>query len=480
MTEGVFLSYSSRDREQLDNLLSALRRADEQVWFDDELGGGDEWWKQILGRIRDCDVFLFALSDNSLQSKPCLTELRYAQALQKAVLPIQIGPVASMRISPLAAVEAIDFQNPTVDSGIRLITAIQRAKQRNGPLPSPLPDEPPVPYAYLMRLAATITGGALDPQQQGALLSELKTVVAQDGDDTTAHRDIAQLLQTLRDRPDATDTTRTEAANLIAALGNTSQSAKPQPGRKIQSRKWMAVAAATVAVIAAVVAVVVTRERPGSTAAPVAAPSSSSTTAPVAPSQLLPAKLESTLLSAEEVNTVMGATGIKADGPITDGLSAPSTTPSDPNCLGAGDAAVDAVYKDSGWIAAREQILSQPSPDDPNAKTFWVDQAAVGFPTARQAQDFLNSSANRWTGCSRRTIAEKGSDGDSTSWAYGDLVRDNDTVSLPLFQEGGDDWGCQHTLSAYSNIVLEAVACAFDVSDQGARVVAKMAEKAKG
>ena len=66
---GVFLSYSSRDRGQLDDLLSALRRADEDVWFDEELGGGEQWWQQILERIRGCDVFLFALSDNSLESQ---------------------------------------------------------------------------------------------------------------------------------------------------------------------------------------------------------------------------------------------------------------------------------------------------------------------------------------------------------------------------------------------------------------------------
>ena len=41
MTPGVFLSYSTRDRADLENLLSALRRADVEVWFDEELGGGE-------------------------------------------------------------------------------------------------------------------------------------------------------------------------------------------------------------------------------------------------------------------------------------------------------------------------------------------------------------------------------------------------------------------------------------------------------
>ena len=36
----LFISYSSRDRAGLDTVLSALRRAHEEVWFDEELGAG--------------------------------------------------------------------------------------------------------------------------------------------------------------------------------------------------------------------------------------------------------------------------------------------------------------------------------------------------------------------------------------------------------------------------------------------------------
>ena len=159
----LFVSYSSRDRHALDDVLSALKRAREEVWFDEELGGGEVWWRMILERIRDCEVFLFAMSANSLQSKPCQAELRYAQALGKPILPVQIGAIESMRVTPLAGVEAIDYQSPTIDTGIRLITAVRDARERNAPLPDPLPDEPPVPFAYLMRLATTIAGPDLSP-----------------------------------------------------------------------------------------------------------------------------------------------------------------------------------------------------------------------------------------------------------------------------------------------------------------------------
>lgn len=169
-----FLSYSSRDRARLDDLLSAMRRAHEEVWFDEDLGGGQEWWKMILDHIRGCEVFIFALSNNSLESQPCLAELRYAQDLGKPILPLQIGPVESMRVTPLAAVEVVDFQHPSLESGVRLIAAVRDGRERAGPLPSPLPHEPPVPFAHLIRLASTLTDATLDPQQQANLLVELR------------------------------------------------------------------------------------------------------------------------------------------------------------------------------------------------------------------------------------------------------------------------------------------------------------------
>lgn len=480
MTAGVFLSYSTRDRERLENLLSALRRADEQVWFDDELGGGEVWWQQILESIRGCDVFLFALSDNALQSKPCLAELQYAQALNKPIVPIQIGPVGSMRITPLATVEAVDFQNPTVDSGIRLITAVQWARERSVALPSPLPEEPPVPFAYLMRLAAAIAEADLDATRQAEIVAELKTVIAQDGGDTTTRNDITQLLRSLHSRADATQETRAEAANLLAALTTTSEPAaqhSPIPTRG--SRRWVAVATAAVAVIAAAVVagLVFTRQPPAPVATPESAPAGDPVSTSPGPAPLPAAKLGSILLTPQEAGAIMGTTGLQAD-PINDGLSDQVTTPSDPDCAGAGDAAVAPVYTDSGWISAKNQTLSQSSPDDPDVKMFWVDQAVVDFPTARQATDFLNRSANRWTGCAGRVINET-SDGGAVAWTYGDLARAGNTLSVALLQEGGDGWGCQHTLAAHSTAIIEAVACSNDFTDQAARVVAAIVEKAK-
>ncbi len=284
---GLFVSYSSRERAAVDKLTAALRRAHEEVWLDEELGGGEAWWSKILEQIRSCEVFIFALSKASLDSKPCQAELRYAQALQRPILPVQIGPVDSMRVNPLAAVQAIDFQSPTLDQGIQLVTAVHAQRQLLQPLPEPLPDEPPVPFAYLMRLGNTITGPELTPHQQSQLVSELKSGLDEDGEDESARRDITQLLCALRDRPDVTWRTRNEVNNVLASLdshslpstsdtlpsasdtptstslaaGRSPDTSQPPPAAPPQSwfrggRLWALIAGALAVVVAVVLVVV--------------------------------------------------------------------------------------------------------------------------------------------------------------------------------------------------------------------------------
>lgn len=462
MTAGLFLSYSTQDRDHLDNLLSALRRADDTVWFDEQLGGGDEWWQQILKRIRGCDVFLFALTDNSLQSRPCLAELSYAQALQKPILPIQIGPVESLRVTPLAAVEAIDFQNPNADSGIRLITAIQRARSRREPLPTPLPDEPPIPFAFLMSLGAAIAEARLGPQQQVSLLTDFRAAIDDDGDDPTTRRDITQLLRTLQSRSDLSGETRTGVAELLARLVSSPPMITRTTNRR--TKRWlMAGAAASVSAAVAVVAVLATHKRDSEPAATAIPP----------PTE----QLNSMLLSPAEVTAIMGAIDMQAE-PIDDAMNVGPDQMSDPDCLGTDIVAAATVYEGSGWSAVRTQTLSESAAADPDTILFWVDQSAVGFPSPQQASAFVAKSTDRWKGCSGRVVRET-HDAGTVAWSYGSLSRSGTIISQSSFQEGGEDWACQHAMTANSNSVLEAVACRHQITDQADQIVKKMLDRAK-
>jgi len=480
----LFISYSSRDRAGLDTVLSALRRAHEEVWFDEELGAGEVWWRTILERIRNCEVFIFAISANSLESKPCLAELRYAQDLDKPIVPVQIGPISSMRVTPLAQVEAIDYQSPTVDSGIRLITAVREARDHARPLPSPLPAEPPVPFAYLMRLASTISGPELDPHQQMSLLSELRNGLEEDGHDDAARRDITQLLHVLRDRPDVTYRTRTDIENLLASIGRpaapppvprpTAPAPMPYaaaPAKPRSSKKWLIAAGiALVCVVAAVVAVVLAKGGSGPNPTPAQPPT------PTPLPTVTPAQVKSTLLSADEITAVMGATKMTGSQVYTT-MGSGSITMSDDNCVGAAYTAQASVYDGSGWSAVSDQTLKQPRAERPTDNSAWVDQTAVTFPSDDQARAFLENSADKWNGCAGKTVTVTGTDSEST-WTFDDLTRDGDTIAQLSTQEGASGWACQHTLTVFSNAVFEAIACSDQIGDEATRITQQMVAKA--
>jgi hypothetical protein len=214
----LFISYASQDSSAVNALATALRYGQQQVWFDQELGGGDSWWHKILEQIRSCDVFIVALSNNWLESKPCQAELRYALALDRPILPVRIGEGDRVRVNPLATLQIIDYRNPTVDAGIQLVTAVHSQRAKPLPLPDPLPREPPAPFDYITRLANALAGNELSPQQQMQLLIELRHGLDEDGDDPSARRDIAQLLRMLRLRHDVTYRTRTEIDNVLASI----------------------------------------------------------------------------------------------------------------------------------------------------------------------------------------------------------------------------------------------------------------------
>lgn len=200
----VFISYSRHDEGAVRSMVGDLQRAQVQVWLDEDLGGGDAWWTEILQQIRECTVFLFALSHNSLYSKPCRAELGYAQALGLPILPVQLGEVSSYRADPIFSRQLIDYRQPTVATGFALMGALNQHAADRADLPDPLPDTPPIPYEYLQRLGASIHDPAmLTPPVQGQMLFELRNALHEE-DDPTVLNDIRDLLRTLRRRTDVT------------------------------------------------------------------------------------------------------------------------------------------------------------------------------------------------------------------------------------------------------------------------------------
>jgi serine/threonine kinase PknH len=502
---GLFISYSSQDRSAIEPLTAALRRARQQVWFDDDLGGGEAWWNEILEQIRACEVFIVALSNRSLESKPCQAEWRYAKALERPILPVRIGPVDSMRANPLAALQVIEYENPSVDAGIQLVTAVHGLAAQQRPLPSPLPDEPPVPFAYLMRLSSTLAEQDLDPRQQTHLVTELKSGLEEDGDDPTARNDIARLLRMLRDRSDVTYRTRTEIDELLASVEVKSaataaapEAARPQhehpvapatlaatppetpkanpprpqttrpsgpPAEDAQpsSKRWLIAGAAGLAVVVAIVAAVLFATQKPSPKA------SSNPTVPAgAPTPSV--NLDSILLGAADINTVMGVSNMQPTNQLEQ-MGVPPGTLSNPDCLGALSAIQGSVYQGSGYSAVRGQGLNAEDPPH------FVYEAAVSFPSNQLAHAFVRTSAEKWQACVGQTLTVTQPNNKTFHWNF-ENVAGNPPKITQIHTQASGQRTCQHALSAVSHVVIDVVACGEQgITDQGSRIAEQIAGK---
>src|SRR3954451_6200807 len=213
----LFTSYSRKDATAVEELIADLERAHLSVWHDQEIRGGYPWWQDILMRIRQCDVFLFALSKSSLTSKPCLAELSYARALGLPILPVLVGPVGNLRLTPVADIQVIDYRERTPAKGIAVLDAIHEAVTERRSLPAPLPEPPPVPFAYLLRLGSAIGAAQLTPDQQGDFIRQLRECLETEEDEGVKD-DARELLRALGRRPDITARNAAAVTQLLAEL----------------------------------------------------------------------------------------------------------------------------------------------------------------------------------------------------------------------------------------------------------------------
>jgi hypothetical protein len=448
---GLFVSYSSQDRQAVDTLAAALRRTRQPVWLDEQLGGGDTWWATTLEQIRDCDVFVVALSNHSLSSRPCQAELAYARSLRRPILPVQIAPVNSMRVNPLAERQFIDYQKPTADTGTELMSVVHTLAEQAPPLPDPLPAEPPMPYAYLTRLSASVNGPELNPREQMLLVAELKSSLDEDGADPTARSNISALLHTLHERPDITWHTRTDIDTLLGGPST--------PPRSIN--KWI-VGGIAAAALATVIAIVGAFALTGSDSTPTATTAPSTTSPPFA----TPASLDALLLTAQEINTIMAATLQPEQ--TGHSFNAKAVDISQPDCLGALFPGQQKVYGGSGWTATSFQPLVSPQTSTGRR----VAQGVTSFPSADQARAFFNTSANKWRSCSGQTVTTNG----TVRWIVGEFVGDATKIALTITV--GDAPLFQRVLSVVSNLVIDVMTGGYHLTSEGNQIADQIATKA--
>jgi TIR domain len=128
----VFLSYTGSDETAVQRVVAALKATGITVWFAPaDLSGGD-YLSSIHEHIRQCDVFMVALSQAALNSRWVQHEINTALALQLDGRPLKIIPVLLERVRhplPLADLVPVDLVAGLSEARMRELIAAARGER---------------------------------------------------------------------------------------------------------------------------------------------------------------------------------------------------------------------------------------------------------------------------------------------------------------------------------------------------------------
>lgn len=90
---GIFISYSSKDREWVSRLTKALSDCGCDVWWDQSLLPGDNFQRAIPNALKESHYVITVFSKNSIQSEWVLAETSYAYK-EKILIPVIFSDIA--------------------------------------------------------------------------------------------------------------------------------------------------------------------------------------------------------------------------------------------------------------------------------------------------------------------------------------------------------------------------------------------------
>jgi len=232
----VFITYSRTNKEPVNALVNDLEELNHTVWYDFDLRGGQSWWDNILDNIRQCDIYIFAMTAEALESTACKREMDYARALNKTALPVLIEKSVSIALMPryLSNVQFVDYTEAGHKNTVFALIKSLNSLPASSPLPDPLPVPPPIPISYLDELKDRIDAPSLDKNEQLALLSDLKNRLA---DSENKKDDVLELFHRLRKHDDLLAFIASDIDSILKSGDVPVNPAKPAPVQQPVSPK---------------------------------------------------------------------------------------------------------------------------------------------------------------------------------------------------------------------------------------------------
>jgi WD40 repeat protein len=170
----VFLSYSRSDKPKVAQLTDELEVLNCKVWVDQQLTGGEKWWNRILHEIRNCDIFVFCLSPNSIRSRPCQLELGYALSLDKSIMPVALVSLSGAELpATIRDLQVLEFLSDSIEYRKQLSVGF-RTLPPSPSLPDRLPPEPELPHTALSEIDRRLDDETIEATEQIAIFDTLR------------------------------------------------------------------------------------------------------------------------------------------------------------------------------------------------------------------------------------------------------------------------------------------------------------------
>ena len=105
----IFVSYAHKDGEQVLPMISALRSAGYEVWYDEGIEAGTEWPEYIGEKLVGCSLFLACISENAMESINCRNEIHLAISKKKEMLvayleKTELSPGMELQLGSMQAI----------------------------------------------------------------------------------------------------------------------------------------------------------------------------------------------------------------------------------------------------------------------------------------------------------------------------------------------------------------------------------------
>jgi serine/threonine kinase PknH len=146
----IFVCYSLVDKEKAKNFCELLPKIIPKidVFRDDEISGGEKWWKEILQEIAKCDIFVYLLSHESVTAPYCQAEFEEARRLQKRIIAVQIrGQTDTREVQGVRYVDmstGLDNAVASVKLARTIEEELKKARKKRARWKPP-PSVPPIP-----------------------------------------------------------------------------------------------------------------------------------------------------------------------------------------------------------------------------------------------------------------------------------------------------------------------------------------------